>query len=195
MSEQNIKDNKMNLLFKPIFDKWDELNGGQFAFKKFLRRRGWKELNRTGCFKVVFIKDDFVLKFDEDMKLDNEEIRDGFDHSGFNGERSHTASEHRHWQRSKNIPERAKYICPSLLYHRGILIQPKLENPNDSIEDCKEEYIQIAKRLRFSHFWHYGFLDGQVKWFDVDHYGENWSNWKLTKDKRLNKKIDKKRKV
>lgn len=174
-----------NNLFYEIFKKWDELNGDQEPFIAFLKKNKWKPLARGITFKRTFYKDKYVLKFDIGMKLDNKKVHDGFEHSGKNAETSHTASENRHWQRSKNIPHRAKYICPTLAYHRGLLIQPLLDNVNPSFYSCEEKYIKIAKELRFSHFWHYGFLDGEVKWFDVDHLGENWTNWKLKKDKHL----------
>jgi len=178
----------MHILFKDIFNKWDELNGDQEPFIVFLKKNKWKSLTRGFTFKRAFYKDNFVLKFDAGMKLDNnKKPYDGFEHSGKNGEKSHTASENRHWQRSKNIPHRAKYICPTTAYHRGLLIQPLLKNVNPDMGTCEEKYLKIAIELRFSHFWHYGFLDGKVKWFDVDHLGENWTNWKLKKDKRLTK--------
>lgn len=157
--------------FDSIFKKWDSEEGDTIFFRYFLKKNKWKRLNSDGVFKTVFSKNDLILKYDSSLDFNKDDF-------GLSGERSHTASEYRLWRRSMNRPHRAKYICPAVAYHRGILIQPKLENVN-KIPDKQidSSILEIAHKLRFSHFWHFGYLKGEIKWFDVDSSGSGWYNW------------------
>lgn len=154
--------------YTDIFAKWDELDGDTKQFRKWLERNGYKHIARVS-FKAVYSDGQHVVKFDDGVHLSKWGI-------GENGEKGHTASEHRAWTRSKNNPARRKYITPSLAYHRGVLIQPLLE---DVIEryDAPAEVKRIALRKRFSHYWNFGFLRGKLKFFDVDSSGTGWHNW------------------
>lgn len=161
-----------------IFSVWDDVRGNEETFISYLKKNRWVK-KRGFSFKCVFFKDSYVLKFDLGMKLN----KDGFLAYGTDAQHSHTASEYRSWKRSLSKPHRIKYICPVIAYHRGILIQPCLDHVNDEIYAVDPELLKIALRLRFSHFWSYGFLNGEPKWFDVDSLGSGWNNWKLRKEK------------
>ncbi len=138
--------------FEKEMEKWDELKRDSRAFSKWLTKNKWKDVNKNlsrGMFKRVFLKANVILKFDDYI--------DG---------RSHTLSEHLSLIRSgKN---RRRCICPSYKYYKGLLFQAALDNVCDDMTAVPRKIHLLAKKFRFSHYWNYGFLNGQVKFFDTD---------------------------
>ena len=106
-------------LFQEMFAKWDEQQGGTRKFELWLSRNGYRELPSSSI-KVVYTNAKYVVKFDAGIQLCDTVCY------GINGGHSHTAYEHRIWVYSKHKPQRRQYITPSIAYHRGLLIQPRL---------------------------------------------------------------------
>jgi hypothetical protein len=140
--------------FEKELSKWVECGFDSVKMGKFLSKNGWRDINKkgNGVFKRVFVKDEFVLKFDMD-KWENHM-------------KSHTFSEYRSWLSSSK--KRRSYICTPYLYFKGVLIQPRLENVCDRMEEVPLEIQAIAEKFGFSHYWNYGYLKGKVKFFDTD---------------------------
>lgn len=142
----------MNADFLEIYNDWKICDFDSVEFTHYLRKTKWLEINKRlkqGIFKRVFAKNSIVVKFDDEI--------------GGN----HTLGEYKSWVNSSR--ERKNFICPSLFYKKGLLIQPLLEDVyRGKMERVSREIQLIAKKYKFSHWWNYGFLDGQLKFYDTD---------------------------
>lgn len=134
---------------KEACDKWRELNFDAYKFRKYLKKSGWVDINKkqNGIFKYVFSKENIVIKFDMDGG-------------------THTCCEYKSWLQSG--AKRKKYICPALHYYKGLLFQPLLSNVCDNQKTVLKKIHILARKCRFSHFWNYGYLNGDIKFFDTD---------------------------
>ena len=142
----------MNTDFLEIYNDWKTCDFDSVEFTHYLKKTKWIEINKRlkqGIFKRVFTKNSIVVKFDDEI-----------------GGR-HTFSEYRSWVSSSK--KRKVFICPSLFYKKGLLIQPLLKDVyRGKMERVPREIQLIAKKYKFSHWWNYGFLDGQLKFYDTD---------------------------
>ena len=139
-------------LLKKECSKWLELDQEPYDFKRWLRKRGWRDINPKmgrGIWKFVLSKDNVVIKFDEEISSN-----------------SHTRSEYLSLIHSSK--PRRKYICPTLLYFKGLLFQPLLENVCDNVDIVPDKVHRTARKYKFSHYWNYGYLHGKLKFYDTD---------------------------
>lgn len=144
----NISSQEKSII-KEVCHKWDQLNHDIKKFKRWLNKNKWDNLNKNnknGMFKKVYSKENLVVKFDED------------------GE--HVFSEYYEWKKASK--KKRGFICPTLKFYDGLLFQVKLLDCNRDISEVPNDIHKIAKKFRFSHYWNYGFLNGKVKFYDID---------------------------
>lgn len=142
----------MNTNYLEIYNDWKTCNFNSVEFAYYLKKSKWLEINKKlkyGVWKRVFTKDSVVIKFDDEI-------------GG-----KHTLGEHKSWTNSSK--KRKDFICPSLFYKKGLLIQPLLEDVyRGRMERVPREIQLVAREHRFSHWWNYGFLNGKLKFYDTD---------------------------
>lgn len=148
-----------------IIEKWKLLNYDRKKMRSWLARHGFWQCGKVTN-KIAVTDGNIIVKFDASESWNRS---------------NHTRAEHLAYARSKG--DRKKYIVPTLAYHKGLLIQPFLQNVNEEWE-TPNDAREIARKFRFSHHWHFGFLDGAIKFFDVDSSGSGWWNWKTRKAKK-----------
>lgn len=148
-----------------IINKWKDVEYDRKTMRKWLACHGFRQCG-TVTNKIAVTDRTIIVKFDVVNSWDGSD---------------HTRAEHLAYARSKG--DRKKYIVPTLAYHKGLLIQPFLQNVNEEWE-TPNDAREIARKFRFSHHWHFGFLDGAIKFFDVDSSGSGWWNWKNRKAKK-----------